>query len=350
MKHIITASSFLLVFASIGQISITNTDLPSSGDTVVVSISSSIGSIDPALTGADYNWDYSTLVANDQVVERFVAISETPFAYQFAFNNGFLYPDHEANVAQDAPDVEMAGMLSMTEVFNYYDNQSDAYRQTGFGAEINGVPLPIRFDSIETIYELPLNYNDTYESRLSWEASIPSLGYFTQYKRIQNEVEGWGTLVLPNGTYPVLKIKKTIQETDSIYVEQFDFGSIIPVPDAIEYHFIGKESAIPLLKITMSAGNVTEAKYKDNYDPTISIEEAKVEAEAFHVYPNPSNGQFNLSNMDQVKALALFDYEGKQYALEKNNKIDVSFLNAGLYVIRIETKNGQVFAKKLIIE
>jgi hypothetical protein len=348
MKHIITTSSFLLVFASIGQITITNADLPSSGDTVVVSITNSIGSVDPDMSGADVTWDFSTLVPNEQTVERFVAVSGTPIAYQFAFNNGFLYPDHEANVAQDAPDRDVAGMLSLTEVFNYFDNASPAYRQTGFGANFNGAPLPIRYDTIETIYELPMNYNDAYESKLYWEASIPSLGYFSQHKVIQNEVDGWGTLILPNGTYPVLKIKKTIVENDSVYVDQFNFGSQIPVPEAIEYHFMGAESIVPLLKVVMTGGNVTEARYKDAHDPSLSVEE--IVENDFKLYPNPTNGIVNVSNIDNLKAISILDVRGKVYPININNSIDVSFLNSGVYFMRFETSKGQVYSEKLMIK
>lgn len=348
MKHIITITSCLMVFASIGQISITTNDLPSSGDTVVVSVTNSIGSVDPITNGADVTWDFSALVPNEQVVERFVAISETPIAYQFAFNNGFLYPDHEANVAQSAPDQDIGGMLSLTEVYNYFDNATSAYRQTGFGANFNGAPLPIRYDTIETVYELPINYNDVFESKLYWEASIPSLGYFSQHKVIQNEVEGWGTLILPNGTYDVLKMKKTITENDSVYVDQFGFGSQIPVPEAVEYLFIGAESVIPLLKIVMTGGNVTEARYKDAHDPSLSIQE--ISEEEFNWYPNPSEGIINLSNLENLKSLTVVDANGKVYPVDISNSVDVRFLNSGLYLMRFETKKGKVYSEKLIIK
>ena len=62
-----------IFFTSIlsAQISITSADMPNAGDSVLISVTTTIDTNDVTLTGANYTWDYSTLVPNFQRFEKF---------------------------------------------------------------------------------------------------------------------------------------------------------------------------------------------------------------------------------------------------------------------------------------
>src|ERR1035437_3164501 len=82
MKKITFIISFLLiVIASKAQITIGNSDMPIAGDSVLVSITNTIGTIDETLTGANYNWDYSTLTFNSQQERKF----DSPLTFSSIF-------------------------------------------------------------------------------------------------------------------------------------------------------------------------------------------------------------------------------------------------------------------------
>src|SRR6188474_3221851 len=59
------------------QITVTSADMPSSGDTVRRSITFDFTGIVPDSTGANYTWDYSTLVADSQTVDTFTSVLST---------------------------------------------------------------------------------------------------------------------------------------------------------------------------------------------------------------------------------------------------------------------------------
>lgn len=73
----------------------------------------------------------------------------------------------------------------------------------------------------------------------------------------------------------------------------------------------------------------------------------------FNIYPNPSNGifYFNVSNID-IKEMFLYDYSGK--IIKKiedfsSNKIDLSSIDSGIYLIKIVSDNS-IESKKIIIQ
>ncbi len=84
---------------------------------------------------------------------------------------------------------------------------------------------------------------------------------------------------------------------------------------------------------------------------TLSI--GDVEANTFRVYPNPtSTGFINItSNNSDVMTVSVFDVLGKQVINEtiNNNRLDVSSLNTGLYIVKISQNNATV-TKKLVIK
>ena len=65
---------------------------------------------------------------------------------------------------------------------------------------------------------------------------------------------------------------------------------------------------------------------------------------AFRAFPNPTNGDWNISGNTIINKIAIYDVLGKQViALEPNAteiKIDASSLNTGIYIARIEGLNG----------
>ena len=96
--------------------------------------------------------------------------------------------------------------------------------KVGFGANINGLPASVRYDTIETIFNFPLSYGNADSSRAYYLASVPSLGTYGQWIRAY-EVDGWGSLQTPFQTYDVIRIRTTIKQKDTLYVDQFQFGT-----------------------------------------------------------------------------------------------------------------------------
>lgn len=72
--------------------------------------------------------------------------------------------------------------------------------------------------------------------------------------------------------------------------------------------------------------------------------------ERVKVYPNPSNGIFNvaISENDKVINMRLFSPEGKYIAIKsQQTELDLSHLSVGIYLLKVTTMEG-VFFKRLV--
>lgn len=358
---------FTLVLASTlvqaqTPITITTTDMPSTGDTIRYSITNDIQGQDPALTGANYTWDYSTLTSNSQRIDTFFSVTSTPFMYQLYFNNSFTYPTHKANYALRGQDFVMPPTLpiplSITEVFNYKKNSTSKYENVGFGAKISGIPSSTRNIPIDVEYEFPLNYSDSNFSNSKFLVTIPTLAAYGQAMDRATTVEGWGSLITPLGTFNVLKVKSVLTKVDTFYLDTLGMGFNFPRPEEIEYKWLANNMSTPVLKVITTAGIVTTIEYQDTA-LFVGIKENEL-LNGFNVYPNPTKGEVTLTfnsiftgNMNYV----IKDFTGKTMCdktigvtFGKNNfTIDFAkqHLRKGIYFVELQA-NRQTITQKIV--
>lgn len=98
----------------------------------------------------------------------------------------------------------------------------------------------------------------------------------------------------------------------------------------------GYNSAVNTRSDVWSFGNVT------------GIEESYLKDE-IDVYPNPTNGILYIKSQEEIVDIQISSITGALIASFPNvNQADVSFLEPGSYMIRIEMKNGDYLSRKFI--
>ena len=363
MKNIITVAAILIAFSGHAQITVTSSDMPNTGNYLVVSMTGDLGTADPSVTGPNHTWNFSFLTPDSQKVDSFVSVSSTPFAYQLYFNNPFGYPNHYASYANPVHTPNFVPQFTVEDVYNFYKESAPEYSFVGFGAKINGVPASVKYDSIDVIYTFPVDYGNADSCWSKFGFSVPNYGYYGQEKHRVNTVDGWGTLTTPFGTFPVLRVRSVIDATDTVYNSSFGVGFSSPRPTEIEYKWLGQGGRIPLLqvntRINTSSEVVTGVFYRDSLRNT-SVAEADLEKVPFALYPNPANEAVNivysLSKAAKVSIEALditgrnvqFIIEESQGAGAHNIHVNTSSLAAGAYLLKLSV-NREAAYRKLII-
>ncbi|OQX76123.1 MAG: hypothetical protein B6D64_10420 [Bacteroidetes bacterium 4484_276] len=258
---------FLIVFQNEAQITVTRNDMPNSGDVVQYRVAPNAGGVGYSLTGNNYTWDFSGLGTTVFDYEYFTSVSNTPLAYQAVFNMPPYNP--AASIASEEAIVfdEFVPGISFDEYYDFFKETNGSYNYVGFGVIVNNIPVPIKFNTPETIYSFPLTMGVSDSSESTRGQIIPEFGYYEIHRKRVNIVDGWGTLVTPNGTFQTIRVKSTVYSHDSIYINSSNQGYSINRVET-EYKWLGNGFGTPLLRIVESNLRPLRVEYiSDGFEP-----------------------------------------------------------------------------------
>lgn len=83
---------------------------------------------------------------------------------------------------------------------------------------------------------------------------------------------------------------------------------------------------------------------------TLSISEFDINSVS--LYPNPVKNLLNINNSTKINKVSIYEITGKlvieELNLTEGNKVDVSRLNSGIYLLRVQDKNDNISTKRFI--
>ncbi len=241
-KNIVFCCTLLLIGYVNAQITINNSDMPSAGESVRTSITFDFQSFDFEETGIDHSWDFSGLTSVIQRESDFVSVTQTPPVFWPFFLGS-------ANLATEIQELNAFPELPVDGGYQFYQNTAVRFADVGLGILIDGLPLPLKYDNPDVLYRFPMTmgYSDTTFADLS--VGFPDIGHLLIERERISEVDGWGTLHTPYGSFETIRIKSMVAEYDSLYVDSLDQGFAIN-RFYTEYKWLGKGHGLPLLAVT----------------------------------------------------------------------------------------------------
>jgi hypothetical protein len=353
--------SFLLVSVTLSlsaQITLTSADLGDGGDTVRMSTATD-QSIDFLTTGAAQTWDFSGLQPDGQILREFDDLSGLSTLAQIVFGS-FAPTEYEATYSLPStaiPVDQIPGVLpvTITDIRQFSRLTVDSLTLIGYSLNVEGNEVPVKSDTIETYLQLPLTFNDNYTSRgytyLDMNPFFNAI--WIQYRTRTSVVDGYGSITTPYGTFDAIRVKHSIQETDSIQIDFFG-GPMwveLPVPDAniYEWYTTGEKDAVLRIETSDIGGNETvrNIEYRDNYlglDASVyAVSQANIT-----VYPNPARNKVSVDGLKGLSTYVIYDVEGAQIQSGVvNEHIDVSGLAPGTYQLILRAENG-IFTEEII--
>lgn len=354
MKKLLLFSA-LCTSSSFAQITLTDAHFPIANEDFILSTTTDL-TIDYASTGANYNWDFSGLVNQNQKTISTLPMSQAGAFSQFIF--GTLAPaPYKADYFASTTDIPLAQLTSvlpvtLEDISLFTNNTSTGITSIGYELKINGQGVAVKSDTIETRYALPLTYLDDYESRGYTSLDMNPIydAKWRQHRHRISQVDGWGTITTPFGTFNALRIHHTIEETDSIYVTISGFSMWLPltIPQAHEYEWrsTSDKEAIMRIRTNVVLGNETVSgiEYRDQYLGLNENQSIEVS-----VGPNPTTDVLHVSAEETILEFMVIDSRGQIVDRNKasNQLLDIqtSTLVAGTYNVVILTKSGISSAK-----
>lgn len=248
MKKLLLAVFILFAMHVNAQVTITQNEMPGAGDELYRTRAGINPFLNYAATGANYVWNFPNLSATTQDSAIYQTVASTNFIYALTYID-FAFNPNRANHAKPGVDIPFNNLLPITDPYTFYYRNASVYKTVGFGVELAGIPVPIIFSDHDEIYSLPLNYGDTDTSQSAYNISIPALAYYGYEQTRMNEVDGWGVITTPSGTFDVLRVKTSLLGRDTINLDSLSIGFSIDRPLATEYKWLTPGLQIPVMQV-----------------------------------------------------------------------------------------------------
>lgn len=375
MKHILLAILTIVATSLSAQISLEGSDyFPEVGDTLRTATDAAPVGIEITPPGGDQNWNFSSLQAGFSL-ERIVRdVSEGDSAED--------YPN--ANILFEQVDGGEG----------YYRSDENSFSIVGFagtdplgqGIEVNAPFDPPYVERWGTLNFFDQNLN---ESALTVAVAVDDIpgNLFEDLPitpdsirvRVTTDrtdlVDGWGTLVIPDGTYEVLREKRTefreIRLDAKVgFLPWTDITDLaleaLPIDDLgrdtmVTYSFWSNtaKEAIAVINADPTGTVVESVTYKS--DEMISSVQTPEEAKPrVYIYPNPAivHTRFEFTNLPADRySLEIYDVAGRsvfnkslyinEYHLETFN---VTRFRKGVYLVVLRDGKGQkVTVRRLLV-
>jgi len=335
-----------------GQIVITRNDMPNVGDTIRTSFTAVPPGTNYEQGGANMVWDFSDFIPALQAVEEYVSISTLPLPYQLVFNPAV------ASIASPVPEFTQIPGLELTDIYLFYRETNTFYGLAGFAFTLTGLSVPLRYDNPDIFYRFPVTYNTTDSSESNLTLSLPNMGYLQSYRKRVNEVDAWGDITTPFGSFPAIRVRSLLTTYDSVFIDSIQLGQAIS-RQIIEYKWLTNNKGIPLMQIDVEGPAVT-ARYIDSVRIIVDAATVALTAPDVRLFPNPASGNTNVKFhliSDAEIAIQVFDLSGRSCIMPINMKIKAGTHNVpillqhfspGVYIVRIRV-NDTVVNRKLLI-
>lgn len=376
-RILLSVFSVLVGFGLSAQITITNDYFPVAGDSLTTATDDApAAAITVGNAGANQTWDYSSLQAINIQSLVFNTAASGPFAADF-------------------PSADLRGTLPGGVAEGYYITSDNALTLVGYagGDPIGqGIELSAPLDPGNVVQWAPLAFGDSRNSTSNFlfafsiddlpgnildSLDLPivpdSLRVVIGTDRT-DEIDAWGTLDLPDGTYDVLREKRTLMQ--EIRVEAkisilpwFDITDLLvgslPIPGigmdtTVSYYFWTDDSKEPAaLVMTTSPEDDTPTSVTYKYASPSSTGGPELPQVELNVFPNPAinNVTFQFQDLPlDFYRLEIYNVLGQPMQRESyylsgdhTTSIDVSNYKRGIYLYRLLDGQGNLLLTRRLM-
>jgi len=337
MKRILVA--IILAFPKFisAQITIAENDMPAEGAVYFLDKAPINYSLDLSQTGANQTWNFSDLTYLSSIADSFISVNDLPFIYQVAF--------FSSNLAEKSGIDLSYGQFVLSDVYTVYKKSSSQFEIDGYAGMLEGFPLPMPYSSKDIVYRFPLDYDNQDSADASITLSVPGIGFLSQQRHRVNEVDGWGTIITPIGSFNALRVKSIITDVDSIYADTIGFGTTFNLKN-YEFKWLANGKGIPVMQVNAQdvAGIpvISEILFQDTMLQS-GISEISDQKDV-KVFPNPASNFLSIE-LRKSNPIQVFIYNSQEKLITKEVAqgvfiLDISHWSEGIYFVRYQEGNS----------
>ena len=353
------------------QIVIDNSIFPVAGDTLRSVFTINPGAVDLKNAEGNQDWDFSSITARTPLIITFADATEgMAYAdFQGADLVSIIPPNNERYLTVSGSQVAELGFV-------------------GFDPVVQEFSIASKYESPYVVQQAPLAFGDTYSTSTKLVTTLPfdsipdtlvmglpispdSIRVNVNINR-DAEVDAWGKMTTPAGTYDVLREKSI--ETRTTEVEAFTrlFGwspvtdlirNILPDPSLLDpinteaYVFYSNQRKEPIASVSVDSNGMADRVQMYSSMP-VSTSDQYSFAE-MKISPNPTYGKTHL----YYSGIPAGDYElwvydilgntiaKDKYTLQSEGKVkcDYTYLKKGTYLYSLKDSNGSIISTKRMV-
>lgn len=316
--------------------------MPQNGDTLRYSIAILDTSVlfNYNAVGANQIWRFDSLIPQRQGLYEYVASSQTPY--------GFFVPNR---IGEKIADTLVLGPVQLINLYDFYQNNSSSFKTTHRGFTLGALPFPISqsFQDDDEVYQFPLNYQDRDSSNFRFTFSNTLAGAYIENKGYRiNEVEAWGSITTPYGTFNCIKVVTDVVSTDTVSFATNNFGIDSHIR---EYKWLSTTTKIPVATLTgpviASVFIPTAVEYRDSVRsvPAVFAPTALFNADSTEIGIN-RDLKFNNLSISLLPATYKWEISPNTFTYtngtgQNTDSIVVQFTDTGFYDVQLIVRNSQ---------
>ena len=335
------------------QITVNASDLPQGGSDYTFQNLTPDLLVDFGATGPGWVWDFSDLAPVDSMIQEVSDISSASFTTALVFNSPWD-PDHQADHYYPflaLPDLGDMGLpVDIESITGYHQVGDETYTQVGLGLMLSGFEVPVVFEDVDEVHPVPLTVDASLESTAAYVVDVPNTLYYSVDQTRESVVDGYGTLMLPDGTsHDVLRLKSTVVSSDSVNIAALGQGLAFE-RETVTYSWLG-DGGMPWMEVSTTFGIPTLARYQGSAPAAPDTSSTGVEMSRFAMraaFPNPvqRGARVNVQG-DSQSVWTVFDAAGHEVLTFQGRSVSTAGWRSGLYVLRNE-ETGRT--QRLVVE
>lgn len=327
------------------QIVITSDELLGIGDDVVQAFDNSPDpSLVPGESGGNLFWDFTALFADEIDTLSFLSPGATPFYLHF-------------------PTANLAFFTGTDGSYIYFNKNQDALLMVGIATEMDDLGQVVSaIEPNEEFLVFPYEYgyqsNETFSYNFTADVSIPGIDSMKMKRTIEknSEVDAWGTMVVPMGTFDVLRVHETRNYIDTIWAKVAIFGwQMFSVEEGAEERYLwwSDDPAVGYVLVNLnldpSSGLVTDGEFMAEPQP-VGLDEVHAIGE-LNVFPNPFPDQLTIKNSGTKPIDYFLADAGGQILINETIKASgvnihrLEYLTPGVYFLRYHSESATSIIK-----
>lgn len=267
----------------------------------------------------------------------------------------------------------VAHSSSGADTYSYQTFENNLIEEQGYISSSQNTSLEIYFSDPRIQVQFPLNFGDTYSDTFASEAvntytigQEPTTNIISEEGSFIAEVDGYGTLIIPTGTYEnVLRVRYDVELEFNVVSDSVEVSSGERVIEEYRYYKAGYPLQLATLKVqtTYMMGEQVDQVASGNYlsESSVGLVESQDVMQNIALFPIPARSHLSAAMEVEQPTEAYFSLMGadgreihtwpvrKLIAGSQQVELALPQVTTGMYLLQIRAAEN-VFTKPVMIE